>query len=193
MHLIPRKQKMFFDRWYYCISLGYHLCRYRKTEWWHTMDEKVILGGIPLHEYQDQTMLIDVHHVKSVLSLNEDFEFTPSSFSTPVTGQEWQDKNIIFLQIPIPDGKTPSFQGLEMASNFIVTAPGPVYVHCKAGVGRSVMAVMAYFIDHKGFTARQCKEWIKARREHINLSPLQWEVIKNYETRRHIKILSPIE
>lgn len=180
---------MFFDKLYFYLSLRYHLYKYRKDNWWHAMDDHVLLGGLPLHEYNDQKILMENYQVKAVLSFNEDFELEPSLAGTPVTPNEWKENQVVFFQIPTRDGCTPSLKELETASHFIQSAHGRVYVHCKAGVGRSAMAVMAYCIDQKGFTARQCKQWIQSQRPQLNLSPMQWETIKNYETRRHLELV----
>ena len=51
-------------------------------------------------------------------------------------GMEW-------VHIPIRDGQTPTAAQITQISNVIESSPGPVFIHCQAGVGRTGSVVAA--------------------------------------------------
>ena len=59
---------------------------------------------------------------------------------------------------------------------------GKVYVHCKAGRGRSTVIVAAYFIKHKNYTVEDAMKYIRSKRPHVSLHIRQKLVLeKLYE------------
>ncbi|KAL9965110.1 hypothetical protein ACROYT_G028863 [Oculina patagonica] len=70
---------------------------------------------------------------------------------------------------------------LRRGVEFIETMNGSensVYVHCKAGRGRSTTLVACYLMKAKGLTPEGAYQYIKCKRPHILLAPRQWEAIK---------------
>jgi len=53
-----------------------------------------------------------------------------------------------------------------------------VYVHCKAGRGRSTTLVACYLMKAKRLTPEEAYHYLKSKRPHILLAPRQWEAIK---------------
>ena len=58
---------------------------------------------------------------------------------------------------------------------------GSIYIHCKAGRGRSTVVVAAYFISYYNLNVSQALKTIKQKRRFINLSKKQIETLKLYE------------
>lgn len=90
-----------------------------------------------------------------------------------------------FLWLPARDHYAPSQQQLMAGAVFIDTMVKQnvkVYVHCKAGHGRSPTLVAAYFI-FSGMTAREAIAAVRRKRPGIHPTNVQLRALERFEKR----------
>ena len=127
-----------------------------KENWMHEVLEvnssKLYLGGIPLKNY-DHVNDFKMKNIFEVVSLIESWELTSTTFGgTPVLLEEWETANILQTLIETPDYTPVSKEKLQVAVERIHAALESgknVYVHCKAGRGRSATAIICYLLEHQ--------------------------------------------
>lgn len=115
-----------------------------------------------------------LHKLKigAVLSVNEDWERKLRGPSIPYTERDYLREKIAYLPITSKDHVPLDIPKLEESADFIqnnLKAGKKVYVHCRAGRGRSAMAIAAYLIKYRNFTAEQSMNFIKARRPESSI------------------------
>ena len=125
-----------------------------------TGDEKLFLGGLDIH---------------FVLSMNEEFEVhSTGCLSSLITPERWGELGVGHKLIESADFVAVTIDNLECAADTIAKQleEGSVYVHCKAGRGRSAMAVVAYLVKHrfKGVLLEDIVAFVKTRRPVININ-----------------------
>jgi len=113
-----------------------------------------------------------------------DFEFNPL-FGHPVSPQDWHNAGVKVFHNPTEDFSAPTFQELSACVNFmkgfLQESTQSIYVHCKAGRGRSVAVVVCYLIDTLGISTSQAVDFIQRQRTHINMGTAQKEACRNFE------------
>lgn len=129
---------------------------------------KLFLGSLPMK--RDARELLK-HGVKTVLSTIEGFEFSESVAGSPLTCTDLREINITQQHLPTTDFDPLSHEELWVAADTIQAGleKGNVYVHCKAGRGRSAMAIAAYLILHEKKSATEAIEHLKQYRPVMTL------------------------
>lgn len=111
--------------------------------WWNKIDDNVLLGGIPHKKHLDPLATsIGITHVLTML---EPFELQKGTIH-PISFEMWAEKNVSVLQINAPDFNPVRPDWIDLGVKFIQAVraqSGKVYVHCKAGRGRSATIVVA--------------------------------------------------
>ncbi len=129
---------------------------------------KLFLGALPNRLLDDGETLKEVEEVQAVLSINEEWETSTSlGVSLPYDNQHWEELEVTYKAMNVLDHSLLEIKELHDAADFIhkqLQAGKNVYVHCRAGVGRSAMAVAAYLIKYEKFTAQKAGERIKEQR-----------------------------
>lgn len=153
-----------------------------RQNWYDTiLDGKLILGALPLESQNHRTELL-AQNVGAVLSMVEPKEFQMQVLNqTPV--RNWGNR-VVQKVIPIPDCTRVQRSQLLEASQFIhdQNLLGKcVYVHCRAGIGRSAAAVYTYLIRFEGYkTANDAYEFVQSKkRSQVLLSSRQAFAIDN--------------
>ncbi|KAK3697921.1 hypothetical protein QZH41_013010 [Actinostola sp. cb2023] len=117
--------------------------------WYDRIDSTVILGALP---FKGQTkQLVEEEKVKAVITLNEEYETKYLSNST----EEWSLWGVKHLCLATVDfNNAPPQEMLQRGVNFLEdmqSEGSTVYVHCKAGRGRSATLVACYLMKVKVF------------------------------------------
>jgi Dual specificity phosphatase, catalytic domain len=92
------------------------------------------------------------------------------------TAQDWQQQEIDYAEIDIPDHETVGIEKLDAAADFIDYEVGRgrnIYVHCKAGRSRSAAAVAAYMIKYGKLDADRAVRELRRCRPSIRLHKKQ--------------------
>lgn len=152
--------------------------------WWNKIDENVLVGAIPLSNENHAEMLKN-ERVTGVLTLLEPFEIeTVGVLSDPVSKEDWEKYDIEHKFIEIGDLQPLTMELIAEGVAFIkkhADANGLVYVHCKAGQGRSVSMVICYLLQHGGFDdIDKAIQFVAAKRAQIYLTAKQLEMISKY-------------
>ena len=89
----------------------------------------------------------------------------------PPSAKLYKKHNVSFVKFTLND-HTPLTTQLLIASADAIhdgLQRGDVYVHCKAGQGRSAQAVLAYFVKHEGYSVDTGVVHMKKHRPGITL------------------------
>lgn len=141
----------------------------------------VYLGALPLRNFYDENTLIKELNIKAVLTVVEDYELsTETLFSSAVQKSDWARQGVSVYHLSIEDMTSLSIEDLHKAADFIKEYENGVYVHCKAGRGRSVMCVMAYLIKYKDYSYEEAEKFVRSKRPIMNLRNWQKETLKDF-------------
>lgn len=160
--------------------------------WYSVVDDNLLLGAVPLRELHfDELSKLDL---KAVISVVEPFELeTKTLFGRPVTADDWKKANIDHIILPSTDFLPPSYSLLETGAKILdkyLVNGQRVYIHCKAGRGRSASVVLMYFYLLKRFDMKTCYKLLQSKRALIfSNDSSQMNHLLNYElndsTRKH--------
>lgn len=147
--------------------------------WWDKIDTfgngtSLFLGALPMargaagYEWRNDLQEIINAGVGAVLSVVEVFENKASGYvGAAITPTQWQKAGINQLQLPTPDFETIPLDVVQRGVEFIhwnIKNGKSVYVHCKAGRGRSALIEMCYLIKYHGHTAKSAFQLIRSQR-----------------------------
>lgn len=182
----------------YKVSLTYNALRnIAKSgwDWWNQISipdsgETIFLGALPVkrkYGSDDLKALTSDYHIGAVLSVVEPFEMnSPGSLLTPITANQWRHNGVLHKQLPTEDFKTMSLDAVDEGVEFIrnCALQGlPVYVHCKAGRGRSALVLTCYLTKFHGFSAEDAIKQIQKDRPQVKLGKAKMDTAIEYEIR----------
>jgi len=165
-------------RFIFFVTLWWNvlLCRLcPRRRWWDWIDDAVLLGALPLCRYVPELQRLGIGAV-----LN-----TCREWRGPVDA--YRAAGIEELYLPITDFTPPSLEQVRAGVAFIqrhAAAGRKVYVHCKAGRGRSATIVLCYLIA-KGLTPEQAQALVLEKRPHANRRLAQRAVVRQFAAELH--------
>lgn len=180
----------FGKRLLYKITLLHSVVRHRlqgeNWPWWNKLDDDIIVGALPLQKHKPMQELLS-QHISGVLSVVEPEELeVQSRYIKPMGPRYW--KGIPHQYLNIPDYQPIEVQQIEKGIAFIEShrKKGPVYVHCKAGRGRSIVIAACYLLKkHHHWTPEDALHYIATKRPHIAPNTAQINSIKTYYKHQH--------
>lgn len=164
----------------------------KKYPWFQSIvKNKLTLGAIPLKNRGHLDLIVD-HGVTDVLTLLENFEReTQTFYSKPISSADWQSKGVGQKIIETPDFLPIAIEkineGVEFLHKKIIEEKKHVYVHCKAGRGRSATIVIAFLLKYGstlGINKSSIAEvvaYVKSKRSVINLNAKQMKAVEAYQ------------
>lgn len=124
---------------------------------------KILAGSIP--QLPSDLEALKALGVQTIISL------TRRDIRTYPDMQLGSDFN--YDQYPIPDGGIASDETMLSAVNYLAQSfiyqpefRFPVYVHCRGGIGRTGMILLAYYVLVRGMSLTEAKAIVKVRRNY---------------------------
>jgi atypical dual specificity phosphatase len=151
------------------------------SPWWNKITKNIIIGGIPLKNQNHELKLVKNEKVKYILSTINKFEInTDTFFSIPVKTHDWNKLGVTQKIIETDDYKGLTFNSLCIGVKFmekcidkLEQTDGKIYVHCKAGHGRSVSVVICYLIKKYNIDYDRAYNFVLKKRPTIKLNDKQ--------------------
>lgn len=142
----------------------------KERRWWDWVDDHVLLGALPTGDHVPQLKQLGIGGVIN----------TCREYCGPL--DHYKEAGIEQLYLPTIDFVPPTIEFIRDGVAFIdrhVASGSKVYVHCKAGRGRSATIVMCYLIS-KGMSAEEAQSLLLAKRPHVSKKLAEREVVKQF-------------
>ena len=144
--------------------------------WWDEVDEHVILGAFP---FARDARRLQALGVRAVVNTCEEYAGPQAVY---------REAGIEQLRIPTIDFTPPSLEDIEKAVQFMdeqIAQGKKVYVHCKAGRGRSATVVLCWLVANRQMTPEAAHAHMISARPHVNRGIVQREVVQQFAARRN--------
>ena len=163
----------------YTVSFYYNFCRCL-SGMWNWQDKigdfhkgSIYLGILPFRSsIYDSLEFMQKEGINVVICITQVFENNSGTFQVPIKPTDYQQAGIDFFQMPANDFKTLPEDDLELVSNYMdkkLLEGKKVYVHCKAGRGRSAQSVIAYLVQFHGMTVNEAFLYVQSQRKQVSL------------------------
>ena len=150
----------------------------RRWQWWSRVDQYLILGALP---FPSTVSELHEHGVRAVVNTCEEY-------AGPVT--IYQQYEIRQLRVRTVDFTPPTLESVQQAVDFIEDhrkRGETVYVHCKAGRGRSATVVICWLIKHLNLTPSEAQTYLQQKRPQIVRHLHRRDVVQEFH-RRHVRL-----
>lgn len=165
----------------YVISL--HYTKLTQPNWWTKIEPyNIYLGAIPLDNERHAEKIIAMG-VTSILSILEDFEMEEWILTMPVQHTKWIEAGIHVKHIKAVDFSPLTREEIKEGITFLVQESEEghtIYVHCKAGRGRSAAIVVGFLVEKERLSLHDAISRVKAQRPEINLNKYQIQALTDF-------------
>ena len=132
--------------------------------------ENILISG----EYDENDIFtIQKLGVKCVIDMRSENSFDKSLF---------ESIGIKYFNIPVDNYFAPELEQIDTAIEYIkshITTDNNILIHCKEGVGRSSLIIIAYLIT-TGLDLFESMEIVKSNRWGANLNNIQFQKLKKW-------------
>jgi len=169
--------RWFIARLLFYPTLAWNLMLHRlnrRRRWWDRIDRHVILGALP---FASDVAGLAAEGVRAVVNTCEEYAGPLAAY-----GQAGIEQ----FHIPTVDFMPPRLEDVERAVAFIAayaTRGESVYVHCKAGRGRSATVVLCWLIQSQALTPQEAQRVLCEKRPHVMPYLYEREVVKEFAMR----------
>lgn len=142
-----------------------------KWKWWNRVDQHVILGALP---FSSSVEPLYRDGVRAVVNTCEEY-------AGPV--RQYNQFKMEQLRIPTLDFTPPTLDDIHRAVNFMqsqIERGQTVYVHCKAGRGRSATVVLCWLMLTKNVNPQEALAMLQVKRPHVVKSLAGREVVQQF-------------
>ena len=140
--------------------------------WWDALtEEPILLGALPFSRDVPQ---LQAEGVTGVINMCIEYPGPKLAYEKSGIDQLW---------LPTVDFTPPTIADIRQAIEFIERHQkdgGKVYVHCKAGRGRSATVVLCWLMYRRGFTPEEAAVWLARQRPHINRDLAERVVVRDF-------------
>lgn len=172
----------YYKKLKYETSLAYTKYQSKGVWWSHIAPFKLYLGALPLKN-EGHLEEISKLGVTCVLSMVENFEIEDGWANIPVKKEDWEEKGIEVMHIEAVDFLPLKHEEIERGVDFLaqmLEKGETVYVHCKAGRGRSATIVIVYLMKFHHYSFDEAYQFVHHQRPFINLNLQQKKAIFDY-------------
>jgi atypical dual specificity phosphatase len=160
---------IFYPTLFWNMLLG----RWLKTRnWYDLIAPHVIVGAFP---FRRDVAGLAANGVRAVVNTCEEY-------GGPL--QEYDQHGIEQFHMPTIDFTHPAYDDVVKAVEFIeanVRDEKTVYIHCKAGRGRSATVAICWLMKHFGISASDAQKRLLDQRPHVNARLTERPVVKRFE------------
>ena len=178
-----------WKRTYLNVTLGIEIAKHwydaEQYPWWNQILPHLYLGAIPILDWNHHVQLkeLGITHVMTITEFHENLQ--PNLLVTPVAPQDWSQIGIIHRQIVASDQSSLTLrqirENVKYLSQILRDPSHKVYIHCKAGKGRSAIMSACYLVYGDKVTSEQAIQHLKMIRHVVSLNGTQMRCIQDYE------------
>jgi atypical dual specificity phosphatase len=142
--------------------------------WWDRIDDRIILGGLPLARHAKKLHALGVRRVVNMCN----------EYAGPIAAYE--RLGIRQLRLPTPDFSSPTLADINAAIAFVQQVESStdlVYVHCKAGMGRSATVALCWLMLTQALAPDRAEARLRKIRPHVNQNLSRRAVVEAFASR----------